>query len=113
MQFKAIFSSTAILITVTSAAAIVKDPHISDFRLYGVTGCSAQNEGVWTVLHSDLNKCTGFNGESVGSVSLTDINKGCKFWVFSDEKCCKGETRVHEGKCANASKRWRSWILKC
>ncbi|KAH6885214.1 hypothetical protein B0T10DRAFT_91196 [Thelonectria olida] len=113
MQFSTIFVSAAALFISASASPVARETHISDFRLFGEPGCSAQNEGVWTVLNTDLDKCTGFNGEVVKSVTLTDINKGCKFWVYSDAKCSKGKTRALTGECTNAGNEWKSWKMKC
>jgi hypothetical protein len=78
MQFGTIFVSVAALFMGASASPVTRETHISDFRLFGETGCSAQNDGVWTVLNTDLDKCTNFNGEVPKSITLTDINKGCK-----------------------------------
>lgn len=65
-----------------SAAIFTRsDAHVADFRIFGEEGCYKKNEGVWTVLQSDVNNCTIFNKYSeniVKSVTLTDINAGCK-----------------------------------
>ncbi|KAI5459227.1 hypothetical protein BGZ63DRAFT_390527 [Mariannaea sp. PMI_226] len=114
MQFSTIFACVSALAMTASASPVARETHISDFRLFGEHGCSAENEGVWTVLNTDLDKCTGFNGENVKSVYLTDINAGCKLWVYSDAECSHKKTRVHTGECSNSKHHeWKSWKLKC
>ncbi|KPM39350.1 hypothetical protein AK830_g7202 [Neonectria ditissima] len=115
MQFITAVISIAALVLGVSASPIKSDPHIADFRLFGEKACFDENEGVWTVLHSDLNKCTSFNGETVKSVLLTDINKGCKLWIYCDEHCSSDKTQVHTGTehCRSTDKEWKSWKLKC
>jgi hypothetical protein len=52
------------------------DPHIGDIRLFGQPGCSAENQGVWTITQSQLDTCFNFPSV-VKAVNLTDINAGC------------------------------------
>lgn len=54
------------------------DPHVVDFRTFGLPGCDEQNQGVYTYLQSDLGTCFPFSTtDVVESLFVTDINAGC------------------------------------
>lgn len=54
------------------------DPHVVDFRTFGLPGCDEQNQGVYTYLQSDLGTCFPFSTtDVVESIFVTDINAGC------------------------------------
>jgi hypothetical protein len=99
MKFSTVYIAVVSgFITVASASVIPAardDAHIGDFRLYGESGCSAQNLGVWTMLESDVSKtahaqtCHSMSGDNAWSVSLADIIGGC--WRKS---CHRRYTRV-------------------
>lgn len=75
------------LILGTIAATIPRqsDPHIVDFRTYGVAGCLDENQGVYTYLQSDENICRNFADSQIGSIFTLDITHGCfrKCWPLS------------------------------
>lgn len=63
------------------------DPHIVDFRTFGLPGCYEQNQGVYTYLQSDLGTCFPFSTtDVVESLFVTDINAGCsgEFFLVSN-----------------------------
>lgn len=78
MQFLSLLPIT-VLILGTTAVTIPRqsDPHIVDFRTYGVAGCSDENQGVYTYLQSDENICRTFVDSTVGSIFTLDITDGC------------------------------------
>ncbi|KAK3941135.1 hypothetical protein QBC46DRAFT_449015 [Diplogelasinospora grovesii] len=77
------------------------DPHIGDIRIFGELGCSADNQGVWTVLQSDLGVCQDFS-TVVKSVILGDIKNGCTFFAFSEAGCQGVRRAFGVGGCDDA-----------
>ncbi len=53
------------------ALAARSDPHKLDFRTFGASGCSAKNQGVYTLLQSDAGACRPF-AEPIGSLLVGD-----------------------------------------
>ncbi|KAK3382767.1 hypothetical protein B0T24DRAFT_587494 [Lasiosphaeria ovina] len=86
-----------------------QDPHIGDIRIFGETGCLNQNLGVWTVTQSGLDTCNDFS-DVVKSVTLTDINDGCSFFVWA-EAGCRGVGRSFstDSGCGNVVEGIDSW----
>jgi hypothetical protein len=64
--------------TVRSAPIPRQDPHVADFRTWGSTDCSTDNQGVWTFTQSDLaTPCKSFaffGASNVQSITLVDID---------------------------------------
>lgn len=82
MQSISLFlSAAAATLSLGASAATIQarqDPHIVDFRTFGLPGCFEQNQGVYTYLQSDLDKCFQFSTtDIVESLFVTDINDGC------------------------------------
>lgn len=71
-----LLSANTVLAGRVKAAVRQADPHVGDFRTFGVAGCSAQNQGVYTELQSNLGVCQTF-GAPVGSLEIVDLNDGC------------------------------------
>lgn len=75
-------------LTLGATAATIRtarsDPHIVDFRTFGATGCSEENQGVYTYVKSDLDKCFQFSEtDVVESLFVSDITKGCSGMCLS------------------------------
>ena len=71
------FAQTAVAGPVPAAAPATEkvaaryDPHELDFRTFGVSGCSAENQGVYTLELSSANQCLQFV-DPIGSLTVTD-----------------------------------------
>ncbi|OAQ69896.1 hypothetical protein VFPPC_15505 [Pochonia chlamydosporia 170] len=98
----------------SSAALVIRNKHVGDFRLFSNQGCSAGNLGVWTIIDDDVKhgKCVSIN-DSVQSIYATDVNQGCKFYLYNDGACKVGKTNAAEGTCSNTSEGWKSWSMDC
>lgn len=69
---------TSLILGITAATIPRQsDPHIVDFRTYGVAGCLDENQGVYTYLQSDENICRTFADSQIGSIFTLDITDGC------------------------------------
>lgn len=84
MHFLRLLSITAAaFVTGTSAAAIKRNSHVGNFRLFGANGCYEQNLGVWTVIDDDFKngECLTLhpfdNNEHLRALSLTLIVPNC------------------------------------
>ncbi|KAL6867009.1 hypothetical protein J3F83DRAFT_715282 [Trichoderma novae-zelandiae] len=115
MQLFAVLAAATALITSSHALFIPRNAHVADFRLYSAEGCHDGNLGVWTVIDDDFTngECKGLNGEEPLSLSLTDINKGCTFTAYTDDKCTTGETQLATSQCFNSDDGWKAWSMKC
>ncbi|KAK3335820.1 hypothetical protein B0T19DRAFT_395629 [Cercophora scortea] len=93
-----------------------QDPHIGDIRTWGQLGCSADNQGVWTITTSELDLCHDF-GITVKAVNLTDINDGCSFFAFSEAGCkgvrCAFGTGSGCGDAVDGVDSWGSFEFTC
>ena len=60
-------------------ALAIRNKHVSDFRVFGDTGCKNINLGVWTVIDDDIgpSECKIFADDPVKSIFLTDLNDEC------------------------------------
>src|ERR1700761_4206512 len=81
MQFLTFLTTVSLLVIGASAASKSlrsrqDDPHVGDFRTFGVAGCFDDNQGVYTQLQSDVGVCHTF-AEPVGSLDVADLNDGC------------------------------------
>lgn len=77
------------LILGTTAATLPRqdDPHIVDFRTFGVAGCLEENQGVYTYLQSDEDICHTFADSEIGSIFTLDITDGCfRKWFTSSSR---------------------------
>lgn len=79
MYFSITLIPLSALVLHTTAVTIPRqnDAHITDFRTYGAPGCSADNQGVYTITTSGLNICQTFADPTIGSVFVVDITDGC------------------------------------
>lgn len=74
------------------------DPHVVDFRTFGLPGCDEQNQGVYTYLQSDLGTCFPFSTtDVVESIFVTDINAGCSVYAYTDANCTQNQVTVPVG----------------
>ncbi|CAM1505189.1 Fc.00g108260.m01.CDS01 [Cosmosporella sp. VM-42] len=115
MQFTTILASIATLAIGADAAAVKRDTHVADFRIYGEKGCDMLNLGVWTVLDTDFypNECKTLKNNVVKSLSLGDINNGCTMYIYSDEKCSVARRAITPEACHDAEVVWGSWSMQC
>ena len=81
MQLTIVFAAVATLAMGANADSTrrqTSDPHITDFRTFGETGCFNDNQGVWTFTQSDLTGCKAFPDDlPVKSIFAADYNAGC------------------------------------
>jgi hypothetical protein len=81
MLFTTLLSTVSVLAAGAHAGTIKRqDPHIVDFRTWGQSACSEDNQGIWTFTASQLTGCksfSSFGGGNVQSLSLVDIAEGC------------------------------------
>ncbi|KAL6804801.1 hypothetical protein GGI42DRAFT_352878 [Trichoderma sp. SZMC 28013] len=115
MQLFAVFAAATTLIAGSNALFIPRNIHVADFRLYSAEGCHDGNLGVWTVIDDDFKngECKGLNDSEPKSLSLTDINKGCTFTAYTDDKCTKGKKDFTKGHCFDDKAGWKAWSMKC
>lgn len=92
MQSIGFILSTAVALALGASAATIQtrnDPHIVDFRTYGLPGCFEQNQGVYTYTQSQLNQCYQFSTVNiVESLFVLDINDGCSGKSTTQPSCC-------------------------
>ncbi|KAJ4394273.1 hypothetical protein N0V93_003490 [Gnomoniopsis smithogilvyi] len=95
------------LVLGTTAATVPRqsDPHIVDFRTYGVAGCFDENQGVYTYLQSDENICRTFVDSQIGSIFTLDITDGCFLYAYTDTACTEDQITVPVGieNCYNST----------
>lgn len=89
MQLTLLVAAAVTALFTGADALAIRNKHVSDFRIYGTTGCFQENLGVWTVIDDDFrpNECKSLNADPVGSVLLEDINAGCTCECFGDGYC--------------------------
>ncbi|PHH64734.1 hypothetical protein CDD81_3996 [Ophiocordyceps australis] len=113
-----LFSTVATAIALATGAAaspVTRNKHVADFRVYGGTDCYQQNMGVWTVIDTDFrpNECKSLKDTSIKSVSLVDINNGCKLHIFTDSACSKGRQTIPQGQCRGSHEGYKAWAMEC
>ncbi|KAI0878014.1 hypothetical protein GGS24DRAFT_445055 [Hypoxylon argillaceum] len=123
MQFTTLISAIATLAAGTNAAAVPRDgARLAQFRVFGADGCSALNDGFYTVDQSDVGACHVLTTEPTGisSVSLEALNMpaaaGCTLYIYSDTSCLEGQTATAVGVCTNPTnvgQTWGSWAIDC
>lgn len=78
MQFTTIFvSAIAFAMGVSAAPAPPADTRYAQLRLFGESGCSAQNQGELGVYGDYVNKCNTFGDTTVKSVSFEYAINNC------------------------------------
>lgn len=75
MQFITLISAVATLAVGSRAAAMPRDgARLAQFRVFGAEGCSALNDGFYTVDQSDAGACKQFiSPTSVASLNLEQL----------------------------------------
>ncbi|KAI1437808.1 hypothetical protein GGR50DRAFT_643002 [Xylaria sp. CBS 124048] len=120
MQFTVLLALTA-LATGINAAAFPRqpaNPRLAQFRIFGKQGCSAENDGFYTVDKSDVGNC-GTLVDEVSSVHLELLNSpaadGCSVRVFTSDNCSAGSTATAVKACTNAKagETFKSWKITC
>ncbi|CAK7227186.1 hypothetical protein SCUCBS95973_006458 [Sporothrix curviconia] len=84
------------------------DPHELDFRTFGAEGCSAENQGVYTLELSQASTCSKF-ADAIGSLIVTD--NLCTLTVYNDDACTSGPVVVPTSICQNGA--WQSYRMTC
>ncbi|KAK7745419.1 hypothetical protein SLS53_002916 [Cytospora paraplurivora] len=99
MQFSNLIIAAAALISSGSQAAVIprQDPHIVDFRTYGLPGCYEQNQGVYTYTLSQTNICYEFVDETVESIFVNDISDGYSLLAYTGSACSENQITVPVG----------------
>ncbi|KAI0118292.1 hypothetical protein GGR51DRAFT_210071 [Nemania sp. FL0031] len=123
MQFTTLLAAATTLAIGTSAAAIRRDgARLAQFRVFGAEGCSAFNDGFYTVDQSDAGTCHSFVGDSdvVASLNLevltTPAADGCTLSIYTDDACTQGERATVVNVCNNpdtTGESWNSWKITC
>ncbi|CAK7229669.1 hypothetical protein SBRCBS47491_007329 [Sporothrix bragantina] len=85
-----------------------QDPHELDFRTFGVEGCSAENQGVYTLELSQSNICYQFV-DPIGSMISTD--NLCTLTIYDDDACTESPVVVPTNICQNGN--WKSYKMTC
>ncbi|KAI1130010.1 hypothetical protein F5Y10DRAFT_138884 [Nemania abortiva] len=123
MQFTTLIATVATLAIGTNAAALRRDgARLAQFRVFGAEGCSALNDGFYTVDESDAGTCHTFVGddEAVASLNLEVLNSpaadGCTLYIYTDDACSQGQRATSVNVCNNPAttgETWNSWQITC
>ncbi|CAK7232617.1 hypothetical protein SEUCBS140593_008321 [Sporothrix eucalyptigena] len=84
------------------------DPHELDFRTFGASGCSAENQGVYTLELSSSGVCSQFV-DPIGSLLVGD--NLCTLTIYSDAECSENPVVAPTGVCQNGQ--WLSYKMTC
>ncbi|POR37009.1 Uncharacterized protein TPAR_02791 [Tolypocladium paradoxum] len=114
MLFSSTLAAAIVLATGANAAVLTRNKNVAQFRIYGETGCHEKNLGVWTVIDDDIknNPCKTFR-DDVKSVTVEQINVGCKLHVFTDKECKNGGHTVKQSECHNEAGGLKAWSMQC
>ncbi|KAL1865136.1 hypothetical protein VTK73DRAFT_5461 [Phialemonium thermophilum] len=109
---------SALSLALGAAAAAVprQDPHIADFRSFGLPGCAQDNQGVWTFTQSQLTGCqtfASFGDADVQSLLVGDISDGCSLKLYTDDACSEDELQAASGSCQSQADGFKSFLLSC
>ncbi|KAI1158050.1 hypothetical protein F5B18DRAFT_657061 [Nemania serpens] len=122
MQFITLISAVATLAVGSRAAAMPRDgARLAQFRVFGAEGCSALNDGFYTVDQSDAGACKQFiSPTSVASLNLEQLKlpaaNGCTVYIYTDSNCAVGKHATTVNVCNNpeaAGETWNSWEISC
>ncbi|CAN8099043.1 unnamed protein product [Discula destructiva] len=97
MYFSTLLPLSALVLHATAATVPRQDPHIVDFRTFGAPGCFEENQGIYTYLQSDLDKCKNFADATIGSIFVGDITDGCSLYAYTDFSCMENQVTVPVG----------------
>ncbi|OAA67929.1 hypothetical protein SPI_00124 [Niveomyces insectorum RCEF 264] len=84
------------------------DPHEADFRTFGAPGCSAENQGIYTLTLSNTDQCQPF-ADPIGSVLVVD--NLCTLTVYDDAACSQASKVLPTKACQDGT--WKSYKLTC
>ncbi|KAI1183208.1 hypothetical protein F5B17DRAFT_146243 [Nemania serpens] len=122
MQLINLIAIVATLAIGSNAAAMRRDgARLAQFRVFGAKGCSALNDGFYTVDQSDAGSCKQFTSPpSVASLNLEQLKlpaaDGCTVYIYTDKNCSEGKHATSVNVCNNPAapgETWNSWEISC
>ncbi|KAJ5653712.1 hypothetical protein N7490_000715 [Penicillium lividum] len=114
MLFIALASAIlAMGVSATPTPATPANTRYVQLRLYGESGCSAENLGELGVYGDYVNSCQSFGDNVVNSVSFEYAINNCSVRLFNDATCNSGGQDIALHTCLGGDGEFHSYEVLC